>query len=206
MVRDIVTILIVLVIIGGGVFIFRDKEVIITEKIEDEVSLSEESIVETSTETTSLVLTSPAFEHNSRIPSLYTCDGDDINPPFKFSGIPEEAFSLVFIMDDPDISESAKTLRGIEAFDHWVIYNIPPDTVELKENSTPPGVEGIHGAGSLGYFGSCPPDGEHNYSFKLYALDTELDLSEGATKVEVIDAMEGHILEQSELIGHYDRS
>jgi len=145
-------------------------------------------------------LTSSVFEHEGLIPSKYTCDGENINPPFSISGVPEEAQSLVLIMDDPDAVKPAG-----HVWDHWTVFNIPTSVTEITEGEEPDGVEGITSSGALKYGGPCPPDGEHRYFFKLYALDTELDLVEGITKTEVEQAMEGHILTEAVLIGRYNR-
>jgi Raf kinase inhibitor-like YbhB/YbcL family protein len=157
------------------------------------------------THTPMLTLTSSAFQENASIPAQFTCDGANRSPELSISGVPAAAKSLVLIMDDPDIPEAVKTARGIDVFDHWVVFNMPPDTASLAEGQTPPGLEGANGAGKLGYTGPCPPDREHRYFFKLYALDTMLSLSEGATKAEVEAAMEGHRIESTELIGLYNR-
>ena len=156
-------------------------------------------------ETTMLTLASTAFEPNGLIPSKYTCDGDNTIPPLSIGGVPENAATLVLIMDDPDIPESVKQSRGIEVFDHWVAFNIPPQTKAINEGEEPDAVLGNNGAGRKGYTGPCPPDREHRYFFKLYALDTTLTLPEGSTKAQVEAAMEGHILARAELIGRYER-
>ena len=147
-------------------------------------------------------ITSSAFGHEEKIPSKYTCDGDNINPPLSFSGIPADAKGLALIMDDPDVP---KHLRPDGMWDHWVVFNIPPNLASLDEGEEPSGVRGIGTGQNLDYYGPCPPDREHRYYFRLYALDTELDLPEGATKKEVESAMEGHILEQAVLMGRYER-
>ena len=143
----------------------------------------------------SLKLTSYAFKHNEIIPSKYTCDGSDINPPLKIDGLPEDTRSLALIVDDPDAP------MGIWV--HWVVWNIPAKT-NIEENSVP-GMEGLNDFKRQSYGGPCPPDREHRYFFKLYALDVELDLPEGATKAEVEKAMEGHILAEAKLMGRYER-
>lgn len=148
-------------------------------------------------------LTSPVFEHNGSIPAKYTCDGEDINPPLQVSDVPESAQSLVLVMDDPDVPES---VRADRMWVHWVVYDIPPDTTDIPEGKRPPGIEGQGTSGDLGYHGPCPPDREHRYFFKLYALDTMLDLSEGVSKAEVEQAMQGHVLDHAELIGRYERN
>ncbi len=147
-------------------------------------------------------LASSAFSHDSVIPARYTCDGDNINPPLVIGGVPEQAVSLVLIMDDPDVP---KHLRADGMWDHWVVFNIPPQTREIAENSEPAGVHGLGTGGNLKYYGPCPPDREHRYFFKLYALDCQLDLAEGVSKAELEQAMAGHVLAQAELMGRYDR-
>jgi Raf kinase inhibitor-like YbhB/YbcL family protein len=147
-------------------------------------------------------LTSSAFIQGEKIPSIYTCDGDNVNPPLEITGVPHEAKSLVLIMDDPDVP---KNLRKDGMWDHWVVFNIPPDTHTIAEASEPPGVAGIGTNGEAGYFGPCPPDREHRYFFKLFALDTLLDLPEKSAKAEVENAMSGHVLFHAELMGRYER-
>ena len=147
-------------------------------------------------------LESTAFEHGGKIPSKHTCDGENINPPLTISDVPSEAKSLVLIMDDPDVP---KAIREDGMWDHWVVFNIPPNLQEIKEGEEP---EGVHGAGTGGnedYFGPCPPDREHRYFFKLYALDAKLDLPRKASKQQVEEAMEGLIIVQTELMGLYER-
>ena len=156
--------------------------------------------------TTSLSITSSAFEQNGRIPSKYTCDGDrTINPPLVFSGVPEGAKSLALIMDDPDVP---KVLHADGVFDHWVLFNISPATREIAEGKSA-GTAGANGAGISAYTGPCPPPqyepSEHRYVFVLYALDSELSLKEGASKAEVLKAAERHVIQQAELIGKYKR-
>lgn len=149
---------------------------------------------------------SSAFEEGGKIPSKYTCDGDNLSMPLSWSEVPKEAESLVLIVDDPDIPDFVKKDRGIEVFDHWVIFNIPPEVTEISENSVPDGASlGVNSAGQNKYTGPCPPDREHRYFFKLYALDTMLSLPKSSTKKEVEEAMVGHIIEQAGLIGKYER-
>jgi len=142
-------------------------------------------------------LRSPAFEDGGRIPSAHTCDGADTSPALRISGVPEGAAALALVMDDPDAPGGT--------FDHWLVWNIPPGTSEIPEGTEPEGVQGRTDFGKLGYGGPCPPGGTHCYRFKLYALDTQLDLREGARKAELEAAMEGHILAQSVLQGTYSR-
>ena len=150
-----------------------------------------------------LTLESSAFEHNGEIPSKYTCDGENINPPLVISGVDSDAQSLVLIMDDPDIP---KGINEENVWDHWIVFNISSGTTAIAEGSEPNGVAGIGTSGKMGYQGPCPPDREHRYIFMVYALDAELNLEEGATKQKVKDAMAGHILQKAELIGLYDRN
>ncbi|WP_244532974.1 YbhB/YbcL family Raf kinase inhibitor-like protein [Geitlerinema sp. PCC 9228] len=148
-------------------------------------------------------LTSRAFSANQQIPSKYTCDGDDISPPLSWSEPPAGTQSFALICDDPD--------APVGTFVHWVWFNIPADTRQLPEsiaNEANPSVGGIQGKnnfGKLGYGGPCPPGGNHRYFFKLYALDTQLSLEAGANKSQVVEAMEGHILANAELVGRYQR-
>jgi len=142
-------------------------------------------------------LTSPAFGHNSKIPHEYTCDGDDISPELNIEDVPSNAKSLVLINDDPD--------APVGTWDHWIVFNVKPDIKKINENEEPIGVAGKNSWGRTGYGGPCPPSGTHRYFFKIYALDTELNLQEGSTKQEIEKAMGGHIIEKAELIGLYER-
>lgn len=144
--------------------------------------------------------TSSAFQNNGIIPSKYTCDGEGINPPLKISKVPQGTKSLAIIMDDPDAVKPAGKI-----WDHWVVFNISPLTVEIFEGKEPNGVHGKGTSGNLKYRGPCPPDAEHTYFFKLYALDIVLDLLEGVSKEEVRRAMHEHIIEEKQLIGRYER-
>lgn len=148
-------------------------------------------------------LTSPAFENKGTIPSEYTCDGENISPELRVANVPEGTKSLVLIMEDPDVPEF---VREDGMWDHWVVFNIPPDTVVIPKGEEPEGVQGLTTANKLGYGGPCPPDAEHRYFFMLYALDTELDEQEGATKEAVRMAMKHHILAKAELLGRYVRN
>ncbi|HWY79172.1 MAG TPA: YbhB/YbcL family Raf kinase inhibitor-like protein [Candidatus Sulfotelmatobacter sp.] len=151
-----------------------------------------------------MTISSPAFADHTIIPTKYTCDGESINPQLILSDVPEKAKSLVLLMDDPDVP---KTIKPDGVFDHWVIYNMDPAVKEIDEHSTPPGKQGLNSIGQEGYTGPCPPDHEHRYFFKLYALDITLDFPDSSkvTKQLVIDSMQGHILEESELVGLYNR-
>ena len=141
----------------------------------------------------SIQLTSSAFAEGNPIPAKYTCDGEDVSPPLKWSSMPEGTKSLALISDDPD--------APVGTWVHWVIYGIPPDATELQEGVPTSEVltngakQGITDFKRIGYGGPCPPPGgPHRYFFKLYALDTDLDLKPGATKRDLLRAMEGHIL------------
>ena len=140
-------------------------------------------------------LTSSAFEANGRIPVRYSCEGADLSPPLAIAGLPEGTLSLALIMDDPDAPGGT--------FVHWVEFNIAPLS-EIVENAGPIGTQGRSSFGTNGYGGPCPPLGEtHRYFFTLYALDAELDLAAGATKAQLLAAMEGRVLVQTELVGLY---
>ena len=150
-----------------------------------------------------LELSSPAFADGEAIPARYTCTGDDISPALQWRGVPESSRSLALIMDDPDAP--GKT------WVHWVVYNLPPDSTGLPEaihaDDDLPG-DAVHGRNSWGrndYGGPCPPSGTHRYFFKLYALDTMLDLPPGAPKQDVLGAMEGHILAEAQWMGTYQK-
>ena len=142
-------------------------------------------------------LTSAAFANNGLIPSEFTCDGPDTSPPLAISEVPKNAKSLALIMDDPDAP------TGV--FVHWVVWNISPDTREIRKGAEPSGVQGKTDFRKSGYGGPCPPSGIHRYFFKLYALGTLLDLPEGSSKKDVEKAMQGHIIEKAELVGTYTR-
>ena len=147
-------------------------------------------------EGTHMKVTSPEFEYNEMIPQKFTCQGKDINPQLVISDVPREANSLVLIVDDPD--------APLGTWTHWVVFDIPPDSTEIKEN-TIPGTQGYNDFGRTKWGGPCPPSGTHRYYFKVYALDKKLNLSEGVKRGEVEKAMRGHVLEQAELMGLYQK-
>jgi Raf kinase inhibitor-like YbhB/YbcL family protein len=149
-----------------------------------------------------LQITSSAFTANGAIPAKYTCDGSGVNPALTFSGVPAKAQSLVLIMDDPDVP---KNLMPSGVFDHWLIWDVAPTSKGFGE-AAPEAKSGINGMGQAGYTGPCPPDREHRYFFKLYALDTKLTGAKIANKKDLETAMQGHIVEQAELIGRYVRA
>lgn len=150
-------------------------------------------------------ISSSAFENNTKIPTKYTCDGENINPPLSILDVPQDAKSLVLIVDDPDApSKIASNAAG--AWVHWTVFNIDPTISEVPENSVPKaGLEGMTDFGSTGYGGPCPPSGIHRYVFKLYALDIAFDLSSVVDKKTIEEKMQGRVLEKAELIGLYER-
>jgi Raf kinase inhibitor-like YbhB/YbcL family protein len=144
-------------------------------------------------------LTSPAFTEGELIPTKYGRNFENVNPPLAWSSMPVEARSLVLIMEDPDVPAAA----GVPVWDHWVVFNIPPSISEIPEAWDVVGVKGRGTRGELSYGGPKPPDREHRYFFKLLALDTLLDLPEGATKQEVLAAAGGHVIDRAELVGRF---
>ncbi len=148
-------------------------------------------------------LTSPAFSEGEMIPTRYTCDGEDISPALAWSGVPETAQSLVLICDDPD--------APVGTWDHWVLFNIPadasglPEAVASESTLESGAVHGKNSWGRPGYGGPCPPGGTHRYYFYLYALDARLPLEAGSTKAQLLQAVEGRILDQGQLMGRYQR-
>ena len=148
-------------------------------------------------------LSSSAFTAEGTIPSVYTCDSENkngISPPLKWENAPKETVSFVIIMDDPD--------APIGNWDHWLMFNIPATTTKLDANlqTLPAGAQaGANSWKRFDYGGPCPPDREHRYFFKIYALDIELPLNEGASKQEIESSMQGHILAQTQLMARYDR-
>jgi len=149
-------------------------------------------------------ITSAAFAEGQPIPEKYTCVGPDVSPPLHWTNAPANAKSFALIADDPD--------APLGTWVHWVIYNLPPATTSLTEN-TPPSSElpngakqGVNDFGQTGYGGPCPPRGKpHHYFFKIYALDTLLDLPSGATKKDLLKAVDGHVLAEGQLMGTYQR-
>jgi Raf kinase inhibitor-like YbhB/YbcL family protein len=149
----------------------------------------------------SLKLTSRAFENEGTIPDKYSKEGGNISPPLSWTGVPDETRSLALIVDDPDAPSGT--------FVHWLVYGIRPGTTELKEHlnavaELPDGVrQGRNGFGDLGYGGPQPPSGTHRYFFHLYALDTDSDISGGLVREELEGVIQGHILEEAQLMGRY---
>jgi Raf kinase inhibitor-like YbhB/YbcL family protein len=142
-----------------------------------------------------LTITSPAFQANQSIPPKYTCEG--FNPPISIEGIPEGTKSLALILDDPDAPSGT--------FDHWIVWNIPPSQKSIAENTTP-GTEGLNSDREHSYIGPCPPPGKpHRYTFKVYALDTMLNLAANSSKTDLATAMKSHVLAEGRLIGLFSR-
>lgn len=153
-------------------------------------------------------ITSSAFQNGSDIPKKYTCEGADVSPPLAWNGAPAAAVSFALIMDDPDAPPGTWV--------HWIIYDLPAATIQLpegvaKSETGPAGskqglVWGVDAFSRVGYFGPCPPPGSpHRYYFKLYALDTLLNLPAKAAKPQLEAKMKGHILGQANLMGKYKR-
>jgi len=151
----------------------------------------------TTTEDITLLLTSPSFDQNGTIPTEFSCDGDDLSPELNIENLPDNTVSLALIMDDPDAPGGT--------WDHWVAFDFPP-TDTIPEDIPLLGIGGSNSWGVTGYGGPCPPPGTtHRYFFKLFALNGTLELAEGSTKEEVLQAMEGQVLDQTELVGTYAR-
>lgn len=144
-------------------------------------------------------LTSPVFSHGSQIPSRYTCDGENINPHLIIHGVPTKAKSLALVAEGPD--------APVGLYFHWVMWNIPPETKEIREHTVPMGAEeGFNSSQESGYDGPCPPSGTHRYFFRLFALDTKLLLDAISDKGMLETAMATHILATAELMGTYSRT
>jgi Raf kinase inhibitor-like YbhB/YbcL family protein len=149
-------------------------------------------------------LSSPAFDHQAAIPSVYTCEGRSMSPPLQWSGAPSGTKSLALIVDDPDAPDPAAPQH---TFVHWVVYDLPPDSRGLPEDGTlPAGAQaGRNDRQHAAYDGPCPPVGRHRYFFKLYALDTALPELKKPTKAVLEKAMRGHVLSRAELVGTYQK-
>jgi len=148
--------------------------------------------------TMSLTLTSDAFANGQSIPAKYSCIGKNISPALAWDEPPASTKSFALIVDDPD--------APMGTWVHWVLFNIQSNTGSLRENADSSAMSaGKNSSGNTRYDGPCPPSGTHRYFFKLYALDSTLSLSPGATKEQVLKAMEGHILAQAELMGTFSK-
>lgn len=143
-------------------------------------------------------ISSPAFEPNQMIPAVYTCVGQNINPPLEISDVPQNAESLTLIMDDPDAPAGT--------FTHWMIWNIPPNTQNIDSaNISPQAIQGVNDSEKAGYTGPCPPNGTHRYFFKLYALNRKLDLTPNVTKQELEREINNSMIVKAELVGLYSK-
>ena len=143
-------------------------------------------------------IASSAFENKQMIPQKYTCDGENINPPLQITEVPSNTQSLVLIVDDPDAPSGDWV--------HWLVWNINPETKLITENESPQGaIQGTNDFGKQNYGGPCPPSGIHHYQFKIYALDTTLNLPSSSRKKDLEKAMANHILDKDMLIGLYQR-
>jgi len=143
-----------------------------------------------------MLLRSPAFTHQGRIPTRFTCDGEDVSPPLEIVDAPAGTVTLALVMDDPDAPMGVWT--------HWVAYDIPPIT-DIPEGVAELGTPGRNSWGRLGYGGPCPPAGTHRYVFHLFAVDTELGLPAGMEKADVLAAIGDHVIDEAYLIGLYSR-
>lgn len=143
-------------------------------------------------------LISPAFSQEEQMPQEYTCEAENVSPPLQVAEVPSEAKSLALIVDDPDAPSATWT--------HWLVWNVGPGTAEIMEDTVPEGaIVGTNDFKKAEYNGPCPPSGTHRYVFKVYALDTVLDLEEGADRGELEEAMEEHILDSAELVGLFTK-
>ncbi len=144
-----------------------------------------------------LKISSPDFDDNKSIPIQFTCEGEDFAPTLTWQNVPNNTESFTLIMDDPDAP------RG--TWVHWLVFNMPANSRQLSTEIPEGAIEGVNTWGNSSYGGPCPPTGTHRYFFKLYALDTTLMLTKQATKQDLESAMEGHILEQTQMIGLYKK-
>jgi Raf kinase inhibitor-like YbhB/YbcL family protein len=150
-----------------------------------------------------MTISSDAFKDGGLIPAKYTCDGESISPSLTFTEVPAGARSLAIIVEDPDVP---KSIRPDRTWTHWLVWDIPTDISVVGEGNTPAGIVGKNSSGKREYGAPCPPDKEHRYYFRLFALDTELTLDpELVDMVSLEKAMAGHVLAQAQLMGRYDR-
>lgn len=143
-------------------------------------------------------ITSTAFKDGERVPVKYTCEGPNISPPLQFSDVPDSAKSLVLMVEDPD--------APAKPWVHWLVFNIPANATKFEENSIAPGsTQGLCNGNTFGYEGPCPPQNEHTYLFKLYALDKTLDIPAESDRKQVLAEMEGHVVAEAVLHGKYKK-
>jgi len=194
-----------MLLIGASSYALYHKDMTSSKPLASVISSTPEA-------TSTLTLSSPAFTDGASIPATYTCDGDgSLSPTLRISGVPAGAKSLALIVGDPDIPAAVKSQLPDDAggvYVHWIVFNIAATTTEIKAGETP-GVLGANGSDRNAYTGPCPPrqymPNEHRYYFTLYALDTELPLSPGASRAQVLSAMVDHILAETTLLGRYQR-
>lgn len=152
-----------------------------------------------------MIISSSAFEHNGKIPSLYSCEGNDISPPLVWSGVPAGAKSLALIVDDPDAPDPAAPRM---TWVHWLLYNLPADCAGLREDVQvlpEKTLEGTNDWKRVGYGGPCPPIGRHRYFHKLYALDVVLPDLQEPSKKQLEATMQGHIIAEAQVMGTYQK-
>lgn len=177
-------IFIALAVLAIGVYLFIEKPEQVSQFFTSKINI--------------MTITSPSFENGRFIPSTFTCDNRNINPALSIAEVPKSAKSLALIINDPDAPSGN--------FVHWVMWNIDPNTKIIRQESAPAeAVQGTNSAGYVGYAGPCPPSGTHHYVFKLYALDTLLELESATTESILKRAMAGHILTEAKLVGLYGR-
>jgi Raf kinase inhibitor-like YbhB/YbcL family protein len=146
-------------------------------------------------------LTSSAIESGGQIPCKYTCDGQNLSPPLSISDVPPKTKGLVLILDEVEVPGR---YRHLDKSVSWVVFNVPQNIRDIEEGHRTAGTYGVVEAGRLKYHGPCPSEGEHLYSFKVYALDTELTLSQDATPRQVMKALGNHVLATAELLARYE--
>ena len=199
--RYIISGIIILILIAGGAYFFqkhRAAQVADQQAVSDSQADESDQFDETAMD--ALTLQSSAFADQGNIPAKYTCDGASVTPPLAISGIPAEAKSLALIVHDPDAPAAG-------GFTHWVIWNIDPASTNIPEGTIPEGaMQGRNGSGTVGFVGPCPPSGTHHYQFMLYALDAKLDLPDTTTKTDLEKILPEHVLDQTLLVGQYQRS
>ena len=175
------------IIFTGSIFLFNKAS-----------KSSKEIISDQPTAQRNMQIKSEAFDNGMQIPANYTCDGPNVNPPLSFYDIPPESKSLAISVDDPDAPGGN--------FVHWLIWNIDPKTRDIKQDEVPQGsVQGKNGFGTEKYQGPCPPSGTHHYKFTLFALDTVIDLPHGSEEDQLLNILQGHILQEAVLTGTYLR-
>jgi Raf kinase inhibitor-like YbhB/YbcL family protein len=187
----------------GAFFALKDAPTTIEGDREDVITTND-TMTNEQYEDGAFSLTAPSFDEGGSIPTRYTCDGENVSPELHIQNPPEGAVSFVLVMDDADIPAEVKERLGVEKFDHWALYNIPGDTRVL------PSGEGIgtvakNTRGGSAYTGPCPPDREHRYSFRLYALSGTLNFIQAPTLDEVETAAQGMSLGVATLTARYER-